>query len=80
VSTLSVRHGWTIRQDDQRACTCETANPRHAFGTQCFKRIEVEAFMRTHGIRSEGKARALMFIESFAPGSLQTLAMAVTNK
>jgi hypothetical protein len=27
----------------------------------------VAAFMLAHGIGSEGKARALMFLESFAP-------------
>jgi hypothetical protein len=67
VSTLSVHHHWTLRQDDQRACTCEPANPRHTSGMQCFKRAEVAAFMLAHGIGSEGKARALMFLESFAP-------------
>lgn len=67
MSTLSARHGWTIRKDDALACSCQPPNPRHASGTQCFTRAQVSAFKAKHGIKSDGLASALMFIETFAP-------------
>jgi hypothetical protein len=67
MSTLSARHGWTLRKDDGVSCTCEPKNPRHQFGTQCFTRAQVDAFKARHGIASDGKAKALMFVETFAP-------------
>lgn len=66
MSTLSARHGWTIRKDDGVACTCTPVNTRHTSGTQCFTKAQVAAFKARHGIASDGKARALMFIETFA--------------
>ena len=71
MSTLSARHGWTLRQDDQRVCACESANSRHTSGTQCFSRARVDAFKAAHGLGSDGHARALMFIATFAPPPTQ---------
>lgn len=69
MSTLSPRHGWTIRKDDGVVCACAIPNPRHTSGMDCFTRSQVAAFKARHGIGSEGKARALLYIESFAPRS-----------
>ena len=67
MSTLSRLQGWTLRRDDAVMCSCDPPNSRHTSGTQCFSREEVAAFRAAHGIRSDGHARALMFIATFAP-------------
>jgi hypothetical protein len=67
MSTLSARHGWTLRKDDGVACTCAPVNARHTSGMHCFTRAQVAEFKARHGIASEGKARALMLIETFRP-------------
>lgn len=40
---------------------------RHADAIACQPQNEVDFFKAKHGIASDGKARALLFIESFAP-------------
>ena len=53
-------------------CQCRRAdgrrllrNYRHTSAIDCVPREAVEAFKALHGIRSDGKARALMFLETF---------------
>jgi len=70
VSTLSSRHGWTLRKDDGVVCSCEPMNPRHTSGAHCFTRAQVAAFRAYHPtLKTDGHARSLLFIESFAPRS-----------
>jgi hypothetical protein len=62
VSTLSVRHGWTIRQDDQRACTCTPANPRHTQGWHCIPQREIDTWRAT-SLAGPRNARILYWLE-----------------
>lgn len=59
---------WLIWRRDARLCTCEPANREHRSGADCFKRAQVADFMRAHpDLKTPGHARALMYIETFAP-------------
>jgi hypothetical protein len=44
MSTLSARHGWTLRKGDDLACTCTPANPKHVSGWQCVTHEQLQAW------------------------------------
>ena len=48
MSTLSARHGWTLRKDDALACTCQPTNPRHRYGWDCVPGREVGEWWQKH--------------------------------
>lgn len=62
MSTLSVRHGWTLRRDDAVSCTCEPANRRHVYGYQCIPREEALRWARAHGC-NPAVAREMLWLE-----------------
>lgn len=56
------------------ACQCRRSDGRrvprkyrHTSEIDCVPRAELEAFKATYGIKSDGVAKALMFIETFHP-------------
>ena len=65
MSTLSHRHGWTLRKDDARACACQPSNPRHQYGWKCIPETDVQAWRQEHPEckGTDDKARVLMWLE-----------------
>jgi hypothetical protein len=48
------------------SCQCQVPHyKRHKQESDCIPQADVDAFKAQHGITSDGKARALMFIETF---------------
>lgn len=52
------------------SCHCDVKPyRRHKSEIECLPQADVDAFKRRHQLTDEGHARALLFIESFAPRS-----------
>jgi len=67
MSTLSARHGWTVRRDDAVNCTCEPRNARHGFGWQCLKMDEVRRWASKTGCSMRVAREMLWLHKTFAP-------------
>jgi hypothetical protein len=61
------REAWLLKSEPW-SCQCDVKPyKRHKDRIACIPQEDVEAFKRAHGLKHDGVARALLYIESFAP-------------
>jgi hypothetical protein len=62
VSTLSHRNHWTLRKDDNLACTCTPTNARHVNGWDCVTPEQLAAWRKTEPHYTGDKAKRLTWM------------------